>query len=133
MIDFFSSLRNRVGERIWVDLQGGVNVTLNDITKKEQVRDHEPLEEGTGIYWFVDDAGRVEKLFAPRVTRARAGQIATDLAGPGRPQSLDAYRWIPERVEGADKLISTQCAGGRCASDSDCFDNACHCVRGFCQ
>ena len=63
---------------------------LNDITRPEQVRDLAPLEEGTGIYWFVDTTGRVEKLFAPRVTRERAGQIAADLARPGGTQVLDA-------------------------------------------
>jgi hypothetical protein len=88
-------------------------VKLNDITKPEQVRDLSSHEEGTGIYWFVEE-GRVEKLFAPRVTRERARQIAADLARPGSTQLLDAFRWIPDRIEGADKLISTKCAGARC-------------------
>jgi hypothetical protein len=109
-------------------------MNLNDITitKSEQVRNLDPHEEGTGIYWFID-ANRVEKLFAPRVTQERARQIAAELARSEVTLQLNAYRWVPDRIEGADKLISTKCAGGRCHSDSDCFDNACHCVGGLCQ
>jgi hypothetical protein len=109
----------------------------DDITKPDQVRGLGRSTQGTGIYWFIDRTGRLRKMFAPRITRDEAGEIAVDLdrlvsGVPGR-QGVDAYRWVPERVERADSLISTNCAGGRCRSDLDCFDNACHCHNGSCQ
>jgi hypothetical protein len=105
----------------------------NDITNSDHVRGLDPSAKGTGIYWFIDPQGGVQKMFTPRVTRELAGLIADDLDRPGGRQELDAYRWVPDRVEGADSLINTLCAGARCRSDTDCRDTACHCINNMCQ
>jgi hypothetical protein len=105
----------------------------DDVTKPEHLRGIEPSTRGTGIYWFINTAGNVEKFFVPRINREQAGAIAADLARPGGARTLDAYRWVPERVESADSLIATMCQPARCSSDTDCTDNACHCTQGFCQ
>jgi hypothetical protein len=57
-----------------------------DITKPEHVRGIGPTTEGTEIYWFADPTGRVQKVFAPRITREHASQIARDFDWPGARQ-----------------------------------------------
>jgi hypothetical protein len=102
-----------------------------DITKSESVQNAHENDEGTGIYWFIDDSQQYEQIFVPRITRARAKQLAKDFNVAGR-QKLDAYRWVPDQIESAQSLVSKSC-GGTCQSDIDCVDNSCRCIGGQCR
>jgi N-methylhydantoinase A/oxoprolinase/acetone carboxylase beta subunit len=46
---------------------------------------------------------------------------------------LDAYRWVPDRLERADSLINTISARAHCHSDLDCRDTCCHCINNVCE
>ena len=102
-----------------------------DITRPETVQNVHDEDDGTGIYWFKDPSGQYEQVFVPHVTRKRARELADDFGNPGK-QHLDAYRWVTERVESAQSLVSKPC-GGICASNLDCVDNACRCIGGRCR
>lgn len=88
-------------------------------------------DEGTGVYWFIDPSGQYEQVFVPRIKLIRARELADDFSQAGK-QKLDAYRWIPDRIEDAQSLVSRPC-GGVCQSDIDCVDNACRCIKGRCR
>jgi hypothetical protein len=104
----------------------------DDLTKGDVLERARDEDEGTGIYWFIDQrTGQPQKMFIPRITHTRADELARDLDRPGR-QVVDAYRWVPDYVERADSLVNTVC-GGRCNSDLDCVNNACRCINNICQ
>jgi hypothetical protein len=103
-----------------------------NITRPETIRNVHEDDEGTGIYWFVDDtSGQYEQVFVPRITGKRAEELATDFDRPGK-QRLDAYRWVPDQVESAQSLVGKLC-GGKCQKDLDCIDNACRCIKNRCR
>jgi hypothetical protein len=101
-----------------------------DITKPNAL-DAPENDPGTGIYWFIDSNGRYEQVFIPSITRKRAIDLATDFDVAGR-QTLDAYRWVPDRVANVASLTSSRCSG-TCQRDIDCIDNACKCINGECR
>lgn len=104
----------------------------DDITRPGTLKNVHDDDEGTGVYWFVDDnSGRYEQVFVPSITRKRAVELAGDFDRPGK-QRLDAYRWVPEQVEGAQSLVESLCSGS-CQKDLDCINNACRCLRGRCR
>lgn len=102
-----------------------------DITRSETVQNVHDDDEGTGIYWFVDGSGRVEQIFVPGITRSRSHDLASDFDSAGN-QTLDSYRWVPDRVESIQSILSKPC-GGTCSRNLDCVDPACKCIRGRCR
>jgi len=102
-----------------------------DITRQDTLANVHDDDEGTGIYWFIDQKGEYEQVFVPRIKRQRAQELAVDFDRAGQ-QSLDAYRWVPEQVESAQTLMSKPC-GGSCQTDLDCIDSACRCIRNRCR
>ncbi len=102
-----------------------------NITRKQTLDGITADEQGTGIYWFIDPNGVYEQILVPRITQERSEELAEDFANPGK-QKLDAYRWVPERVDDAGVLAMQSC-GGVCKDSLDCIDNACRCIRGNCR
>jgi hypothetical protein len=113
------------------DLGWGANVMAENITRADALERASNNEMGTGIYWFVDNARRFEQIFVPSITYQRSRELAEDFNLGGR-QTLDAYRWVPDKVEDVVSLVSRQCSGS-CTRDLDCVDNACRCINGQCR
>jgi hypothetical protein len=102
-----------------------------DITRPETLHGIGDEEDGTGIYWFVDGSGLFEQVFVPSIKRKRAEELAGDFNVAGR-QRLDAYRWVPNRLQDEQSLLSSGCSGS-CDRDLDCVNNACRCIDGECR
>lgn len=105
--------------------------SLKDLTRPDWINSTHPNDEGTAIYWLLDQNGNYEQLFLPGVTRVRAEEIANQLNTMNN-WTPDAYRWVPNQVEDISSLVRTQC-GGRCNSDIDCVNNACRCTQNRCR
>src|SRR5213083_3072948 len=95
--------------------------TPKDLTDPDARSKAHPDDEGTAIFWLIDQNNTYEQLFAPGVTRARAEEIANEL-NTMNPWQLDAYRWVPDYVADASSLVAARC-GGRCNSDLECVNN----------
>jgi hypothetical protein len=114
-----------------------------DLTNPEWRRYVDDQNElGTAIIWLIDQASAYEQLFVPTVTLRRTlSLIAAFGARPleAKPDLVpefelrfDAFRWVPNRVADAAKLMESKC-GGRCQVELDCVDTACRCIRGTCR
>lgn len=102
-----------------------------NITRKDTLDGVAVDAQGTGIYWFINLSGEHEQIFVPRITQERLEELAKDFDRPGK-QKLDAYRWVPDKLEDAGALVMQSC-GGSCKSDLDCIDSACRCIKGQCR
>lgn len=105
-----------------------------DLTRKDSLEFVGPNKFGTGIYWFVEEhhgPRQFEQVFIPQITLLRSRLLAEDFSTLGR-QRLDAYRWVSDKVQAIESLVTSSCAGN-CHDDVDCVDNACRCIDRECR
>ena len=102
----------------------------SDLTNQDDLNGAHEDDDGTGIYWFKSPDGRVEQIFVPRIKKSRFDELVDDLKSAGK-QTLDAYRWVPERTATPEILVARR-GGGKCKSDVDCVDSSCRCIKGRC-
>lgn len=101
-----------------------------DLTSQADLDKTHQDDEGTGIYWFKSQDDKIEQIFIPRINKRRFDELVEDFKQAGK-QSLDAYRWVPERVAAPEVLVARR-AGGKCKNDLDCIDSSCRCINGRC-